>query len=342
MAAALDTPGNANDVKIVGNLAYVADGSAGLRIISVTNPVVPVLVGTVDTSGVAWAVTVAGGRAYIADGPSGLQIIDVNNPAAPQIVGSVDTPGTAKGVDVAGNIPVVADGTSGIQVIDVSDPANPSTIGRRLTGGDARDLALQGNFAFVADYSRSFTSMDLTDPHNPVLRASTLQTNGGFLQDVVVSGRFAFGADVFFVNGVPIIDVGQPASPQPRFILDFRQFRDDNGTGITVDSNYVYLTAVTSITENGTSGDTRLYIGQYRGQELEDTGVSVALFCPTNLTPVGGFLTMTGTVCNAGAAAITSVFVTNVVAGIGIFYVRGPITLAVDEGRAFTTRFPIP
>src|SRR3989442_9441872 len=83
-------------------------------------------------------------------------------------------------------------------------------------------------------------------------------------------GRFAFGADVFFVNGVPIINVSDPANPIPVAILDFRNFQDDNGTGIAADNNFVYLTAERGFgTENGTVGDTRLYIGQYL--TIEDT-----------------------------------------------------------------------
>src|SRR5205823_5555940 len=115
------------------------------------------------------------------------------------------------------------------------------------------------------DFSRSFTSVDLANPSAPVLRASTPQSTGGLLQDVVVSGNLAAGADVFFVNGVPMIDVTTPASPQPRTIIDFRNFRDDNGTGVAIDPSYIYLTAESgTITENGVTGTTRLYIGQYR------------------------------------------------------------------------------
>ena len=39
---ALDTPGTARGVEVVGELAYVADGSSGLRVIDVSNPAAPV------------------------------------------------------------------------------------------------------------------------------------------------------------------------------------------------------------------------------------------------------------------------------------------------------------
>lgn len=270
VVAALDTPGNANDVVVVGNYAYVADGSAGLRIIDISNPVVPVSVGSLDTADNAWDVVVRDDKAYVADGASGFRIIDVSIPAAPKLLGSIDPAGTQKGVDVdvARNLAVLASGTSGIQVVNIANPAAPVVVGTVSTAGDARDVAIKDNFAIVADYSRSMTTVDLTSPTAPVVRASTPQSLGGLLQDVTVAGRFGIGADVLFVNGVPIVDLSNPASPIPRAILNFGNFRDDNGTGIAADSSFVYLTAETGLgTENGTTGNTRLYIGQYLARE---------------------------------------------------------------------------
>ena len=269
IVASRDTPGNANDVVVAGSYAYVADGPAGLQIINVSNPLAPVIVGSYDTPGDAWDVVVRGTRACVADGPNGLQILDVTNPAAPQRLGFLATPGTAKGVDLDASrqIAVIAAGTSGLHVVNVANPASPSLLAT-LAGGDVRDVVLSGNYAFLADFSRSFTSVDLTNPAAPVLRGSTPQATGGLLQDVALTASFAAGADVFFVNGVPIIDVSTPGAPTPRAILDFRNFRDDDGTGIAMDGSFVYLTAALGgYVENGASGDSRLYIGQYLAME---------------------------------------------------------------------------
>jgi hypothetical protein len=91
------------------------------------------------------------------------------------------------------------------------------------------------------------------------VRASTPSSTGGFLTDVALAGRFAVGSDILFVNGVPIIDISTPATPIPLAILDFRQFGDDNGTGIAVDNAFVYLT----------TDRNRLLVGQYL--QIEDT-----------------------------------------------------------------------
>ena len=85
IVGSIDTPGNANDVSVACNRAYVADGVAGLRIIDITIPATPTLLGALDTPGEANDLVIVGNRVYLADGAAGLQIIDVSDPSAPQL-----------------------------------------------------------------------------------------------------------------------------------------------------------------------------------------------------------------------------------------------------------------
>jgi len=103
---ALDTPGGARDVEVVGDIAYVAAGSYGLSVIDVSNPAFPVKVGALDTPGQAYDVEVVGDLAYVADYFLGLRVIDVSNPALPVEVGALDTPDAAYDVEVVGNLGV--------------------------------------------------------------------------------------------------------------------------------------------------------------------------------------------------------------------------------------------
>src|SRR6266404_2048291 len=300
-------------------------GNAGNCVITITNSTLsatvpgtvqsftPTALSFVDIPGFANNVDVKGTQAYIANGANGLVIVDVSMPSSPVLLGSLSLPGTSKGVDVDAirQIAVVALGTNGLAVVNVANPAAPALLGT-LPGGDVRDLAISGNFVFLADFSRSFTSVDLTNPASPVLRASTTQSLGGLLEDVVVNGSIAAGADVFFVNGVPMIDVSTRASPQPRLILDFRNFRDDNGTGIAMDQSFVYLTAEAgSISENGSNGTTRLYIGQYRNIQ-DNLGVPpiVQITSPVNGSQViqGSTVTVTANATDDVAVASVSFF----------------------------------
>ncbi|HLK48955.1 MAG TPA: Ig-like domain-containing protein [Bryobacteraceae bacterium] len=280
VVSSLGLPSNANDLRIRGSMLYMAANS-GLLVIDITNPLSPKLLGSLSTPGVAWDVTLAGNLAYIADGASGLQIADVTNPAAPALVGSLAIAGTSKGVDVSGPLAVVAAGTTGVVIVSIANPAAPQRLGLVTTPGDAHKVAIKGNSAFVADYPSSMQVVDFTNPQSPAIIAATQDALGGKLQDIAlatISGEtFTVGADVFFVNGVPFVDVTQPNNPVPRLILDFRSYRDDNGHGIAVDPSYVYMTGEqASISELGTTGDTRLYIGQYQ-QIVDNGGVAPAV-----------------------------------------------------------------
>ena len=83
-----DTDGTAYEVWVEGDLAYVADGQDGLRIIDISNPEEPEEVGALDTDGTAFSVQVAGDLTYIADGQNGLVIVNIADPTDPQVVGS--------------------------------------------------------------------------------------------------------------------------------------------------------------------------------------------------------------------------------------------------------------
>jgi hypothetical protein len=84
-----DTPGDAMDVFVSGNLAYVADAASGLQVIDVSDPVSAVFAGSYDTPGSAWGVFVSGNYIYVADSDS-LQILQfIPGSASAQIPGAI-------------------------------------------------------------------------------------------------------------------------------------------------------------------------------------------------------------------------------------------------------------
>src|SRR3972149_6016900 len=306
IAGYMDTPGNANDVKIVGQYAYVADGSTGLSIIDISNPVTPLFTGTIDTPETAWDVVVSGNYAYIADGLSGLQVLDISNPAVPTLAGSVDTPGTAKGVAISGNYAVIADSSS-VKIIDISNPGNPQIVGTAGITDDAVDVIAYGNIAYVAAYTGGLITIGFTDPANPLI-TSISPAGENYLYDITRFGNFAFGADVLRFNASPIYNLLNPLSPVFTAILNFSMFWDYDGNGIAAVGNYLYLTASKGIIENGTTGDTRLFIGQYI--EIVDSGTilpTVSITSPADGTEVFEGATIPITVSAMDDVAVGSV-----------------------------------
>ncbi|NQT35547.1 T9SS type A sorting domain-containing protein, partial [bacterium] len=118
-----DTPGNAHDITVSGDYAYVAVGNSGLCVISVADPERPEEVGYLDTPGYAWGITVSGDYAYVADGLNGLRVISVADPEHPQEVGYYDTPGGALGIALSEDgLIYVADYTN-VGIYRFTDPA---------------------------------------------------------------------------------------------------------------------------------------------------------------------------------------------------------------------------
>lgn len=255
IAATVALVGTATDVRVDGNRAVVTAGAAGLHVLDVTNPRLPRLLGSVDTPGSANDVRLRGNFAYVADGSGGLQVIDVSDPAVPRIVASRATAGAATGVDIADTFVVVTEGGSGVQAFSVVDPSNPTLLSTIDTPGDARDVVMRGRHAFVADYTGSIRGIDFTVPAAPVLGGTLGGAIGGYLLDIALMDTLTLGADILFVNAVPITDVADVQTLRSRPRLSFPG--DATGLGIAVDGSYVYLGTDTNA----------LYIGQYRIQQ---------------------------------------------------------------------------
>ena len=187
-----DTPGEAFSVAVSGDYAYVADGYAGLRVISIVDPAHPVEVGSFDTPGWAHGVAVSGNYAYVADCDSGLRVISVADPAHPVEVGHFDTPGLACGVAVNGDRAYVADDTAGLRIISVADPAHPVELGHYNTQDEAWGIVVRGDTAHVASVDLGYTAVSAIDPAHPVAVGGFFEFTGRTLGGVAVNGNYAY------------------------------------------------------------------------------------------------------------------------------------------------------
>lgn len=157
---------------VKGSLLYTAEGENGLRILDISIPTHPKIIGHYDTGGYTAGVYVKDGLAYVADGSGGLNILDVTNPAEIVFLGSYDTPGFAFRLQVAEDIVYIVDAgddPTGLQIVDVSDPSNPQLLGSYDTPSEALDVLLDGNTAYVSTYIDGLLFLDVNDPTTPTL-----------------------------------------------------------------------------------------------------------------------------------------------------------------------------
>ncbi|HEX9982415.1 MAG TPA: Ig-like domain-containing protein [Thermoanaerobaculia bacterium] len=210
----LDLPGEAMNVEIAGDYAYVAAGSAGLVVVDVTNRKTPSIVATLPfPGGFANDIRLAPGLAYIAAGPAGLQIVDISNPLAPSLEGSLDTPADARDLVLSTHeVVYIADGSGGVRIISVANPAAPVEIGTFGTGLEAHAVSLSGSTLVVLagnQFDGRFYTVNVVTPSAPVLLAAT-GMNVAF-KDVETRGSYAFVAA--YTNGLRVVDFTNPTAP---------------------------------------------------------------------------------------------------------------------------------
>ncbi|MEM4390460.1 MAG: VWA domain-containing protein [Candidatus Diapherotrites archaeon] len=161
----LDTT-DPRDVFVDGNYAYLADGSAGLRIINITNKTNPTLVGTYNTPGTAYDVIVDGNYAYVADLSGGLRIINITNKSNPTLASYYTTGNYIRGIDLQKGITandknVYITDSGYLYNLRVSNPNSPTLLASYRASYNYYDVDVNGEFAFVAAYEGYFGSIDL-------------------------------------------------------------------------------------------------------------------------------------------------------------------------------------
>ncbi len=112
-----------------GNKIFVSDNYAfcatneGLRIIDITYPSNPMVIGVCSLSTPCYQIYVSGNYAYLGGG--NLYIVDISNPYNPFIVSQY--PAAFRAIFVDANLAYLASAT--LRVLDVSNPANPYEVG---------------------------------------------------------------------------------------------------------------------------------------------------------------------------------------------------------------------
>ena len=263
-----NTDGTAQDVIVVGNYAYVADGSNGVAVVNISNPAAPTLAYTYDTPGTATQVNVSGSVLYVAD-TTAVQILSLGNPAAPAFLGAY----AATGLTVTN---VVADGThlyvlgaltgtTVLEVLNVANAGSPVKTGSlAVNGGTA--IALSGNYVYTA----GGTKLDIVDiSAYPTLTLAGTYTDpnaAAVYRGVQVYGSIAYINDAAL--GMHGVAIATPAAPTPTFESATQFPSTPFGAGIAISNGYVFLTqtaagglAIYDITSTGSP----VYVDTYSG-----------------------------------------------------------------------------
>jgi len=237
VAGRLSLPSQVEDVAILGDVAFVAGGQAGLLIVDVSDPEAPTLLKILDTVKYAESIRVAstysaGGVldiAFVVEGTEGITTYDVTDPANAysfqQGTTAVDGIGLFVSTTDDPSEPYVvylAESWKGLRIFE-SDPAVPGLLRYNgvfsSTRGFAMSVATKDGFAYVADDEMGLAVLDV---RNRILGAvavvSSCDTEGD-ATGVDLEGDYAFIADG--ANGLAVMECrveGNPPVPVPYYV----------------------------------------------------------------------------------------------------------------------------
>jgi hypothetical protein len=213
---------------------------AGHRVIDITDPQDPYVIGVAPTVGLARSVDVAGHHVFVADRHGGVGVFDIQS-ANPIAVSTSDISGSGSKMDFCGGRAYLADGAAGLQIFNVSNSARLAKLGRYQGRTSVEDVKVIGDYAIVAAGTGGLEIIDVHSGDDPV-RIGGAAAQGNAVDIEVVANRAYlatsyWGLEIFdlreYTNAIPLgsfnIDDGEVV--QVRVIGD-TAFLADRSLGI--------------------------------------------------------------------------------------------------------------
>ena len=184
---------SAEDVFVDGNICYVADGQAGLKILDVSDPTNPRQIGEVDTAyevSTSYSVVARDSFAYTSFYYPWFRSVDVSDPASPRIVGGCFPPEEEPQAMILRDSLVYVVLHSRFEVLSVARPREPRLIGSCRAGSENWGVELQDTLSYIGSWS-GLVVVNVARPREPVVVSTTPGTRTS-TYDVAVRDTFVY------------------------------------------------------------------------------------------------------------------------------------------------------
>jgi hypothetical protein len=182
---------NANDIKILGNNAYVSIRYQGFSIIDISNPKSIKIIGkATDSPDYNEGIFPTKNYTFISLESMGFGIYNTSDVTAPKTVRRINVMGGADSLDINGNTLYIGGHNDGIWIVDVSNKSQPKELAF-LSNGNGRnsDVHLQGNYLYIAGQWSRLCVADVSNPVNPRL---VVDHFGDSIGSVLPDGNFVY------------------------------------------------------------------------------------------------------------------------------------------------------
>ncbi len=239
------TEGTCYDVAAAGPYAYVADGTAGLRVFDMSDPAAPVPTAALPASGFrANKIKIAGELAFVlfdsANISSAVQKMNIYNltePSSPKLLSTIGDDGDlsyARGLAVSGGYLYLTNYAKGLQVFDINDPTAPYSVNTVDASAAINDIAISGNYAYVADETLGAVAYDISDPLKTYYAMAVSMSE---CLNLCTNGTGLFSSNVF--SDSTLSDISDPEDPT--LIATVTNTSAVLGRGVAATGNYAFF-----------------------------------------------------------------------------------------------------
>lgn len=198
-------------VKVNGDLLYLADGLNGITILDVADYENLNVINQYNSSGYrTTGIAFADNTAFLAETKGGLGIYDLTDPEAIVDVAAVRESGYMADLYVDGNRVYSADFYNGIRILDAADRAEPVQLADISTAASPVAVAAAGDLVYVADWAAGVTVIDVGDPAAPAILNSV--TVGGIGIELFLHNNLLIAAGEY--GGMSILSLDTPELPE--------------------------------------------------------------------------------------------------------------------------------
>jgi len=207
------------DIEVEGDYAYMTSPCEGMKIIDISDPVRPVLVGSYDIADsceALWEIIPTGGFLYAAS-YQGLEILDVSTLSNPHRVAGLPAAFRYMSTLAIKGSTLYLGGVEGLEVVNIADPLNPSMVATYDI--HCLNISVRNNWAYLDGENGQLIVADISNPASPQF-VDTVDCSGTLGTACVYGSYLYIGIDSLGgssfasrFNTLGIFSLANPASP---------------------------------------------------------------------------------------------------------------------------------
>ncbi|MBI9052225.1 MAG: hypothetical protein JEY96_00315 [Bacteroidales bacterium] len=205
--------GTAHCVQVIENKAYLSFGVLGLKVLDVTDPTMPYVIGTYYRYQDVYCSEIYENYAFLGYVGMGLEIVDLSNLDNINMVARKNVKGfSVKNIQIIPPYVVISGGVRGLKIFKFNEPFTDfkqADFPRDYqTNNDANKILLRGANAYLANDFRGLTVLNMGLPLYP-LEVFNVKTEGK-ATDLIIDGNYLY---VACGKSIEVYDIKEPASP---------------------------------------------------------------------------------------------------------------------------------